>query len=285
MSAPPDAGPDFLCVGMAKSATAWLFDQLRYHPDFWLPSIKEIRYLQASVPKMRNAKDRLEQYADRRRLRHADKADVEFTREAAALAAQPMDIEKYAALFRFKGERLSGDITPGYCRLPTERISQIAERFPHARILLLVREPVARVWSNISLLNREKLFDVSLLSDPPRFRAWFEKHPLKRQSAASELPARWQALAPNLPFRYFLFDDILGRPAEVRRDILEFLGADPKGKSGKLPPGYNRKEKQAKLTLTEPIRAVLIEQLADEIRASAHVFGGAAKEWPARNGL
>ena len=31
------AGPDFICVGMPKAGTGWLFDQLRYHPDFCVP--------------------------------------------------------------------------------------------------------------------------------------------------------------------------------------------------------------------------------------------------------
>jgi hypothetical protein len=34
-------GPDFLCVGVPKAGTGWLFDQLNAHPDFWMPPVKE----------------------------------------------------------------------------------------------------------------------------------------------------------------------------------------------------------------------------------------------------
>src|SRR6185503_2565439 len=107
----------------------------------------------------------------------------------------------------------------------------------------------------------------------------------RRGSLATNVFTRWKAVAPDVAFRYFLFDDIEQHPAVVRREILEYLGADPKRRSGWLAAHFNRKKDQVKLTLTDPIKAVLVEQLADELRASAKVFGGAAEEWPARYGL
>ena len=57
VSATPSLGapePDFLCVGMEKAATRWAYDQLRWadHPDFWMPPVKELRYLYSAVPRM-----------------------------------------------------------------------------------------------------------------------------------------------------------------------------------------------------------------------------------------
>src|SRR4029078_219812 len=40
-----DAGPDFLCVGAQKAGTSWLYRQLEPHPDFWMPPVKELHYL------------------------------------------------------------------------------------------------------------------------------------------------------------------------------------------------------------------------------------------------
>ena len=39
------SGPDFLSVGMQKTGTGWLYDQLKWHPSIWLPPVKEIHYL------------------------------------------------------------------------------------------------------------------------------------------------------------------------------------------------------------------------------------------------
>ena len=40
-----DARPDFLCVGAQKAGTSWLYRQLEPHPDFWMPPLKELHYL------------------------------------------------------------------------------------------------------------------------------------------------------------------------------------------------------------------------------------------------
>src|SRR5262245_22296484 len=40
-----NARPDFLCVGAQKAGTSWLYRQLEPHPDFWMPPVKELHYL------------------------------------------------------------------------------------------------------------------------------------------------------------------------------------------------------------------------------------------------
>ena len=39
--------PDFLGVGMQKAGTSWLYEQLRNHPDAWLPKRKELHFFDA----------------------------------------------------------------------------------------------------------------------------------------------------------------------------------------------------------------------------------------------
>ena len=34
---PRRSGPDFICIGMQKAGTRWLYQQLRGHPEFWMP--------------------------------------------------------------------------------------------------------------------------------------------------------------------------------------------------------------------------------------------------------
>ena len=36
--------PHFLCIGSQKAGTSWLFEQIRQHPDIWMPPIKELHY-------------------------------------------------------------------------------------------------------------------------------------------------------------------------------------------------------------------------------------------------
>ena len=289
-------GPDFICVGAPKAGTRWLYDQLQYHPDFWMPPIKEFRYLDHPYPKMKNAvqfvqlaarsPDRVRRRLAKRGAREWTSQDLEFLREASALDGERMDILRYNSLFRFKGELLSGDISPGYSGLDDEVVKQVAEHIPQTKIVFLVRDPVARVWSGISMLYRHGKFDADILSDPRRFREELERRTgMKNRSAPTEVVERWTRCAPAIPFRYFLFDEIESDPEESRRKILLYLGADPGKASGELPANHNRKAKAEKLPLAEPIKAVLVDYFKDEMRACAKVFGGHAQAWLTRYGL
>src|SRR5678815_3591458 len=59
------AGPDFLCVGVHKGGTTWLYQQFDSHPDFWMPPLKELHYFdqlsrvqRSSSPRCRDERDR-----------------------------------------------------------------------------------------------------------------------------------------------------------------------------------------------------------------------------------
>lgn len=283
-TAPAESGPDFLCVGMVKAATDWLFDQLLHHPDFWIPPVKELRYLNLAMPRLDNTVRKLSQYRNRRRLPERD-ADLAFLKEAAPLAERARDFEKYAALFRFRGERLSGDISPGYYDLDGDTIAAIARRFPHIRIVLMVREPLERVWSHLSMRQREGHFDAALLADVNAFARWFAQSEVRRSCFATQVAQRWAAHAPAVAFRHFFFDEVETDARVPRAKIIAFLGGDPRRRSGKLAADYNRKANLPKLPMPAPVKAFLLAELAEEIRGCAKAFGGPAQSWPARYGL
>jgi hypothetical protein len=283
-TAPAEAGPDFLCVGMVKAATDWLFDQLLHHPDFWIPPVKELRYLNVTAPRMDNTVRKLSHYRNRRHPPERD-ADLAFLKEAAALAERLRDLEKYAALFRFRGERLSGDISPGYYDLDGETIAAIALRFPDIRIVLMVREPLERVWSHLSMREREGHFDAALLADVNAFARWFAQSEVRRACFATQVARLWAQHAPAVAFRHFFFDEVEKDARAPRADIIRFLGGDPRKRSGKLAPDYNRKANLPKLPMPDPVRAFLLGELAAEIRGCADLFRGPAERWPARYGL
>src|SRR6266853_549302 len=101
------AQPDFLCVGIHKGGTTWLYQQLDSHPDFWMPPLKELHYFDQLGKVQRLASPRCR-----------DERDVRFLESMKSLAAKPyMDLEHYAQLFESKGPLLSGDISPNYSTL------------------------------------------------------------------------------------------------------------------------------------------------------------------------
>ncbi|MEI9964735.1 MAG: sulfotransferase [Caulobacteraceae bacterium] len=148
-------GPDFLCIGLQKAGTQWLYDQLQHHPDFWMPPIKELHYFDLAFPTALEGQlrlcaadpDAMQAQRAARRDRPLDARDAAFFAAAAAVDPDDRSLDAYARLFAPKGPLLSGDITPGYSALPAETVEAIAARFDRALAILIVRDPVERVWS------------------------------------------------------------------------------------------------------------------------------------------
>jgi hypothetical protein len=288
------AGPDFICVGMPKAGTGWLFDQLQFHPDFWMPPVKELHYLDREFPKVESARKILDRarHAPKRltkrlsRTRPWDERDLQFLEQIVSYGGERMDIERYAALFRYKGTLKAGDITPGYGALRDDVVALVAKHLPNVRVILLVRDPVARAWSHICHLHRRDNFNARLLTDPVRFGAFLSKsNSLSKLSFATHVASRWSKFAPDVSFRYFFFDDLASRPAEARWDILTYLGADPLKPSGAIAPDHNRKSSASKLPLNDDIKAVLVEHFRGELLAGSALFGGHAANWPTSYGV
>jgi len=284
------AGPDFICIGMQKAGTDWLYDQLQFHPDFWMPPIKEFHYFDRDEPRIGRAKTflqmppkRLEKRLSRRRP--WDERDWQFLEEASRLSGA-LDIQRYAALFRYKGDLLSGEITPGYSTLREEIIARIGEELPRTKIILLIRDPIARAWSQISMAQRHDNFDASVLDNPVSFAEFLRNSALVGdRSFPTRIFERWSRCAPHLSIRFFLFDAIVDDADAARDMILGHLGADPNKKSGALPSDHNRKSQLPKLPLADENLGVLIEYFRNELRACAALFGGSARTWPAKYGL
>ena len=282
-------GPDFICVGMLKGGTRWLFDQLQFHPDFWMPPIKELHYLDRDDSRSKNAKQALKLHKKGRRKtqsadRDYDERDLAFLGEMAADRG-PLDMDRYAALFRHKGDKLTGDVTPHYSALDDATIAEVTGYLKDVRILLLLRDPVARAWSQILQAQRRSKFSDETMADPEAFgEAITGWRKLRNLSSGADAAKRWSKHVPKERFRYIFMDDIIARPDETRAEVLTFLGADPSKPSGELEAGHNAKSNK-KAELTDEARGVLAGFLKDEIRESAEYFGGHAVEWARKYGF
>jgi len=105
------------------------------------------------------------------------------------------------------------------------------------------------------------------------------------RSHPSKIVARWKRyVRPDL-FRVYFFDDLEENPAELRRSILLFLGADPNKPSGRLKVDDNQDAKRDKLRFTDKVRSRVAQFFEQELKACAAELGGPAKQWPARYGF
>jgi hypothetical protein len=270
-----DAWPDFFCVGAQKGGTSWLYRQCEPHADFWMPPLKELHYFNKLTKAKRVNPPRCR-----------DDRDACFLESVSRLSARPyIDIENYARLFAYKGSRLSGDITPAYSALNDEIIERVVSYFPNLKVIFLARDPVERSWSQLSMgvrLGRISRFDAT--DADAVIQKVLLPHVLAL-SYPSKIVARWRRhVHPDL-FRVYFFDDLERDPAELRRSIFQFVGANPDKPSGRVGADDNRDAGREKLRLTDKVRSRLAQFFKNELRACARELGGPAKEWPARYGF
>jgi hypothetical protein len=268
-------GPDFLCIGAHKAGSTWLYQQLDSHPDFWMPPVKELHYFDQLSRVQRAAGPRCRDERDRR-----------FLEQLQSLSAEPgIDLENYGRLFEAKASLLSGDISPNYSTLSNEVIRQVVGYFPNLKVMFLARDPVERVWSHLSMevhYRQIEPFDVTNIDEVNR--NLFRRGMLLR-SYPSAVVARWKRYVHPAQFRVYFFDDLQSDPAELRRSILCFLGADPDKPGNRLTVDYNSWTRMEKLPLTNKVRSHLAKFFENELKTCAARLGGPARDWPARYGF
>jgi hypothetical protein len=269
------AGPDFLCIGAHKAGTTWLYQQLDSHPDFWMPPVKELHYF-----------DQLSRVKRAAHPRCRDERDRRFLERLETLSAEPgIRLENYGRLFEPKASLLSGDISPNYSTLSNEVIQQIVGYFPNLKVTFLARDPVERLWSHLSMevhYRQIEPFDVTNIAEVHRNLL---RRGMLLRSYPSAVVARWKRYVDPDQFRVYFFDDLQRNPAELRRSILRFLGADPDKPGTGLTADYNSWTRMEKLRLTDGVRSHLAKVFKKELKTCAAQLGGPASEWPARYGF
>lgn len=125
-------GPDFIGVGVQRSATSWLYSCLASHPQVYMPR-KEVHFFD----------------------QHYDKG-----------------IDWYRGLFQGAAAyQIAGEFTPDYLSNP-ETMQRLKQAFPNARILVLLREPMERTLSALQLFQshghlKGLSLDEALVTHPP----------------------------------------------------------------------------------------------------------------------
>src|SRR5207302_4940478 len=218
--------------------------------------------------------------------RNGDERDASFLESIEDLRGRfYLDLDSYGRLFCHKGTLLSGDISPAYSTLSDEIIERVVDRFPNLKVVFLARDPVERAWSQLSMGVRLGMISPFDATDAEEVICNLLNPGVLMLSHPSRIVARWKRYVRPDRFRIYFFDDLERNPAELRRTILHFLGADPSKPSGRLRADYNSDARKEKLRLSDKVRGNVAQFFKDELRACATELGGRAKEWPARYGF
>jgi hypothetical protein len=221
-SSPAGRAPDFFCIGAQKAGTSWLYYNLSKHPGVWLTPIKELHYFsQLYLERQAGWKQRHRAARAGEQLEHLRRApptpaNADLARLLELIAAPDVDDGWYRSIFgRAPAGAVCGDFTPEYSILPAHGIEHVQRLAPNARIILLVRDPIERAWSQIRMLSR---------SQP-------QVHPLKlamREEVANRsdyeaILTNWRRCFDGSRILVRSLDAIAAEPATVLADVCRFL--------------------------------------------------------------
>lgn len=275
-------GPDFICIGSQKAGTGWLYDILRGHRDCWLPPIKELHYFDNpfSDRVANRTKHRLS-HAERKRAagKSGGARDLDFLRRLRAVhAKQDPSIARYKDLFAPAKGVVTGDITPAYATLDTATVTNLAAELPDITVILVLREPIPRLWSHARMAVRQgRAEDITSLA---AFREFCARDSVQQRSFQSAAIQRWRSCYGDR-LRILFFDDLRDNPEAYFGQVGEILGIRSDPACSRRDLRANRKAKPSQPMPAE-IEAFAREMLAEEYDRLAEMAGGHAIAWRER---
>ncbi len=242
--------PDFLGIGGIKSASTWLYENLRVHPELYLPERKELHY-----------------FTLRRHKR----------------------LTWYSRQFEPAGDRVTGEITPGYGVMSSNQIAGVARLLPDLKTVLIIRNPVDRAWSHaVMKLSRERHRPVEAVPDE-EFREFLTSPACMAAGDYGAMIDRWNAHYPADRLLVAVFDDVEQAPRHLLETVFGHLGVSTDveydafpaatvidrgaGGSGTLVGKTDRPH------VPERFRELLEPMYADATKRLAERIGGRTTEW------
>jgi hypothetical protein len=177
--------PDFLGIGAVKAGTTWLHRNLYEHAELYLPVQKPLYFW------------------DRHRAR---------------------GLEGYARILSPGRDRLRGEFTASYSVLPSETKSEMRDLMPDLKLILVLREPRDRAWSEAKMeltLIQER--DAQTLDEDDYMR-FIRSEKCRERGDYAAILRSWTDAFPREQIHVGLYDDIRDHPRRFLGQVFDFLG-------------------------------------------------------------
>lgn len=226
--------PNFLVIGAQKSGTTWLYQNLRTHPEVWLPPEKEIHFFDfpALIPFyfLLFAPDRsIRHWGMNRMIR--DYRKVQEGQQTASWYLRYYFLLRtkgwYRSLFTPRGGQVAGEITPRYSALKDKDVAKVHALMPNARIIYLLRNPIDRMWSDLAMFHSARFGEDGLHTVDERRIVKFLQD--SRHQASSDYLnnlARWEQYYPAEQIFIGFQNQIESHPEDLLKALYHFLGVD-----------------------------------------------------------
>ena len=258
--------PDFLCIGAPRSGTTWLHSRLSLHSEIYIPKQKEVHFFDEQT-------EISAEYL-------IDDIDVQKN-----YFSRPFDIQReadwrwYYRQFMAGNGKVKGDITPAYSRISEQRVKLIADRIPDLKIIFILREPVARIWSGASFFMQGKYqrsLDSLSLND---LQKWVFNPRRLSSGRYRQIIERWENCYSRQNIHYIFYDDIVREPRNVLEGVCDFLNVSTEclpsddGDKARVNTGYK------KIQIPEDIKKTLLDEYRSDIEYVENKFSRDLSHW------
>jgi len=199
--------PNFIIIGAMKAATTSLYTYLKQHPDVFMTSIKEPMFFN-NFQKETNFK------------LHGRKTKKITT------------FEQYYTLFNsVKNESAIGEASPSYIS-NKDCPNLIHKHLPNTKIIAVLRQPVARAYSNYlhaRRADRESISDFETAFNKETERKtenWSPLYHYKSKGYYAEQLEQYFNLFPKENIKVVLFEDLVKNPIRITQEVFKFLNID-----------------------------------------------------------
>ncbi len=275
--------PNFFVVGAGKAGTTSLHGYLAQHPQIYMSPVKEPCYFAAEI-----RAEKLSAAVQRHvRLQSRSLAAVlDDGGEVSSTGWLAADWEQYLRLFQHvKHETAIGEASAIYLWSESAP-ARIRAAAPAAKIVMILRDPAERAYS-------QYLHQVSVGLTGATFREHIQTcltarreafgihHPFLEAGLYYEQVKRYLEIFPREQVRIYWYEEAWKDPAEMLRDLFEFLDVSPEFQPDfshrslvRRAPRYRTLHFVLKrLALWYPLRRLIPEGLHPRLKAFAFQQG------------
>ena len=198
--------PTFLVAGVAKCGTTSLYYYMTQHPEIEIPKKETFYFI--------------------RDFYRTQTSNINGRRNPEQLI---MTEEQYDSFYAKTKSKAIGEVSTCYFHFPEMAIPEIKNKLGDLPVIVILREPVERVWSgykHFERLNKETLpLEEALASEADRKKnLWDFMWYYTELSFYAKQAARWKSEFKNILF--ILNEDLEKEPVKTMQEIFRFIGVD-----------------------------------------------------------
>jgi hypothetical protein len=192
--------PNAIVLGVAKAGTTSLYHSLDAHPRVAVSSVREPKFLFYAGHLRRPARGKFGQLDIR-------------------------TLAQYESLYSGKaGIPVRVDISPIYFSFPEQTILGIREYVPHAKLLVIYRQPVDRAYSAFVMHVREGQESILDFGKVVKEESAAGRRNYLSGSLYADRTREYLAAFPRSQLHFLLYDDLVAAPEEFLRAVFRILG-------------------------------------------------------------